>query len=345
MFEVNSKIWQEDIETIIKDEIINSFRNLSILITGATGLIGKELVFSFLCANRIKNLNIKIVALVRNTDKAKEIFKNIISNSNFEIIEQDIINPIKYSEKIDFIFHCANITSSNKMIKTPISVIDSTLMGTKNVLEFARKKSAKVIYLSSLEIYGRQFEQKEEIFEEDYGFFDSSNIRNCYPLSKKMAENMCFSYSYQYDLDVKIARLTQTFGAGVVLNDNRFFSQLAKAIINNEEFILKTDGSSYKNYCYLTDTIRALFYIAIKGNKAEVYNVANYDSAISIKDLVQKLINKYKKSSLKFEIGDNPYNQNVYLKLNTKKLESLGFSPQINLEDMFTRLIMYLKGE
>lgn len=345
--EVDNKIWQEDIEFLINDEIFDSYENSTFLITGATGFIGSWLVLALLCANRIKGLNNKVVAFVRNEEKAKKIFKNVINDSNFELVVQDVCEQIICKNKVDYIIHCANITTSKMMIENPMEVVNTTLIGTKNILDFAKDNNIKnILYLSSLEIYGAHKDKKEDIKEDDYGELDSKLVRNCYPISKKMAENICAIYSFKYDLNIKIARLTQTFGSGISLNDNRVFAQFAKSIIKNNEIILKTDGLSYKNYCYITDTISALLYIIQKGQKGEIYNVANYNSAITIKDLALKLIEKYKKSSLSFDIDEkSPYLNNVYLKLNSEKLENLGWNPKISLDEMFDKLIEYLKIE
>ena len=345
--EVDNKVWQEDLNLLAKDEIFKSFSNSSILITGATGLIGSELVFSILCANRLNNLNIKIYALVRNENKAKEIFKNVLDNPNFNLIIQDITSNIQIEEKIDYVIHCANITNSKIMVEKPAEVVDVTINGIKNVLEFAKKNDIKsVLYLSSIEIYGENVSNKIDIKEDDYGFLDFNNVRNCYPLSKKMAEKLCLFYSDDYGVDVKIARLTQTFGAGISKDENRIFAQIAKAIIKNEDIVLKTDGLSAKNYCYITDTISALLTILSKGQSREIYNVANYDSFISIKDLALKMIDKYQSSKLVFDVKDNAmYPKNSKLKLNSSKLEALGWCAKVGLDDMFERLINYLKEE
>ena len=315
--EVDNKVWQEDLNLLAKDEIFKSFSNSSILITGATGLIGSELVFSILCANRLNNLNIKIYALVRNENKAKEIFKNVLDNPNFNLIIQDITSNIQIEEKIDYVIHCANITNSKIMVEKPAEVVDVTINGIKNVLEFAKKNDIKsVLYLSSIEIYGENVSNKIDIKEDDYG------------------------------VDVKIARLTQTFGAGISKDENRIFAQIAKAIIKNEDIVLKTDGLSAKNYCYITDTISALLTILSKGQSREIYNVANYDSFISIKDLALKMIDKYQSSKLVFDVKDNAmYPKNSKLKLNSSKLEALGWCAKVGLDEMFERLINYLKEE
>ena len=221
--EANSKVQQEDIENLAKEKIFNELNNKTILITGASGLLGSELVLSLICANRLKNLNIKVVGLVRNLEKAKEKFKNILNNKNLTLISQDIKDEITTNEKPDYIIHLANITSSKLMVQKPIETSLTTIIGVKNILDFALLKDVKsFVYVSSLEIYGKI--NKDEIFEDDYGIIDSISPRSSYPLSKKCAENLCIAYSLEKNLNVKIARLTQTFGAGLDKEDNRIYA-------------------------------------------------------------------------------------------------------------------------
>ena len=342
MFEIDNLIQQEDLEIIAKTDIIEQFRDKTILVTGATGLIGSEAVLACLCANRLKNLNIKIVALARNEEKVKNSFKNVIENKNLEFLIQNVCSPIVYDKKVDFIIHTAGMTNSKNIIDNPIECIKTTLEGTKNVLEFAKANGASVCYLSSIEVYGKVL--KKDVAETDYGILDSTNLRNAYPISKKLAENLCIAFSKNYNVNTKIARLTQTFGAGIAKDENRVFAQFARNIINGEDIILHTDGKSSKNYCYITDAIIALFTMLIKGCSGEVYNVANYNSYISIKDLAKLLSNKYKTSKVKtVRINDNRYPATTKIKLNSKKLEKLGWRASIGIEEMFDRLIKSLK--
>ena len=325
-FEVDNKIWQEDIESIADSEIIDSFKDSVVLITGATGLIGK------------------VIALARNLDKANEIFKNVINNDNFEIIVQDILKPIAYNKKIDYIIHCANSTSSKEMLEKPVEMIEVIYLGTKNVLDFAKQNDIKsVLYLSSLEIYGL-LEKEGLINEEDFGYIDLNNPRNSYPEAKRMAENLCSSYANEFNLDIKIARLTQTFGAGISLDDNRVFAQFAKSAFEKKDIILHTKGETTRNYCYLTDAIIGLLTILVKGEKSKSYNLANKNTKISILDMA-KLVAKQNDINVCFKIDDinRGYNPKIIACLNPEKLENLGWNPKVELGEMFDRLIKYLK--
>lgn len=342
MKETNNHIRQKDLEELVQNKIFKFFDNQTIMVTGATGLIGSEIVLAFLCANRIKNFNTKVIGVVRNFEKAKQVFECVLDNPNLEIIVQDIAAPIEYKNHVDYIVHTASITSSKMMIEKPVECIFTTLDGTRNILEFSKQQNVKsVCYLSSLEVYGTK--TPKEVKENNYGILDSINIRNSYPISKKLAENLCASYHKEYGVNAVIARLTQTFGAGISKDENRVFAQFAKSIINKEDLILHTDGSSLKNYCYITDTVSGILTILIKGSFGEAYNIANYNTAVSIKDMAQILANKYH-VGVKF-VTDNKeygYAEKIEIKLNTEKLEQLGWRADIGLAEMFERLITSL---
>ena len=321
----------EDIENVIKIFDMSVFNNKSILITGATGLLGKLCVKSLLRTQ----YNIKVIALVRNLQKAQDIFGE---NSKLKIIVQDINSPIKIDDEIDYIIHTASITSSKAFFTTPVETITTCINGTQNVLELAKSKNVKsFVYLSSLEVYGVQ--AKEDITEEDYGFLDILSPRSSYSEGKRMAENLCISYGHEYNLPVKIARLAQTFGPGVAYEDSRVFAQFARSVINKSDIILNTTGETKRNYCYTADAVRAIFTILIKGLDNNAYNVANKNTYISIVDMAKMLENENTKVKFMIDGVNRGYNPEVKIKLNSDKLERLGWEPKVDLKEMYERMI------
>ena len=154
MLEVSNTVRQKDIEEIASASIVAKLCNKTIFITGATGLLGSEMVFALLAANRLFNYNIKVVGLVRNLAKAEKLFANVLNNTNFQIFVQDVTSDINYSEQVDYIVHTASVTSSKAFVEQPTQTILTAINGTKNILDFANEKKATIIYLSSLEAYG-----------------------------------------------------------------------------------------------------------------------------------------------------------------------------------------------
>lgn len=344
MFEVENRVRQNDLNELAQDDIFEGLNNSTVLVTGATGLIGSEIVLGILAANRIKNLDIRVVALVRNYKKAQEIFKNVLIRKELEILVQDINNEISYEEDVDYIIHCASNTSSKDFVEKPVETISTIYNGTNNILKLAKdKKVRSVLYLSSLEVYGN-FEKDSLVSEDEYGYLNILNPRSSYSQGKRLAETLCISYCKEFDIDIKIARLTQTFGAGISKDDNRVFAQFAKAAVKKENIILHTKGDTIRNYCYLTDAVSAILTILIKGKSSNSYNVANTDTCISIKNMAE-LVAKDNNISVEFQINDRDhgYNPTIKICLDSSKLYALGWQAKIGIEEMFFRLISYLK--
>lgn len=329
---MNNSIFEEDIKNIINYFDMSVFDGKTILVTGATGLIGKLCVKSLLNSG----YNTQVIALVRDEEKAKNIFGE---SKRLTYLVQDINQRINTTRRVDYIIHAASTTSSKDFVEKPVETIYTAINGSRNVLEFAKNKRLEgMVYLSSLEIYG--VNEKENIKEEDYGYIDILNPRSSYSESKKMVETMCISYGTEYGVPVKIARLAQTFGAGVSISDNRVFAQFAKAIINKENIILHTKGETKRNYCYTTDAVRGIFTILSKGENNNAYNVANENSYCSISEMAHLLENEYTKVEYKIDEVNRGYNPTVKIALNTEKLNALGWEAKVNLKEMFDRLIM-----
>lgn len=332
-----NNIMQKDIDEIINNFDMSIFKNKCVLITGATGLIGK------LCAFSLLKSDAKVIALIRDKQKGINIFGN---NSNIEFLVQDINYPINIEKRVDYIIHCASTTSSQDFVQKPVETIYTALNGTRNVLEYAKRRGKYLegmIYLSSLEVYG--ITEQENITEQNYGYIDILNTRSSYSESKRMAETMCISYGNEYKIPVKIARLAQTFGAGVSKDDTRVFAQFAKSIINKQNITLHTKGETKRNYCYTTDAVRAIFTILTKGENNQAYNIANKNTYISISDMAKSLENENTKVVYEIDNINRGFNPTVKINLNTDKLESLGWSAKINLEEMFERTVNYMQEE
>ena len=347
----DNRIMQEDIERASSTDIIgwDKLKGSTVLVTGATGLIGGQLVMTLLNANAEKGLGLKVIAAVRNREKAEKLFKYADKDA-IEYLVQDVTAPYSYEGGIDYIIHGASITSSKAFVETPVETIFTALDGTKNLLELARDKQVKgMVYLSSLEVYGVVDMSLESVDEKTFGTIDPMSVRSSYSEGKRMVETLCSSYAHEYGVPVKVARLCQSMGAGVGYNDGRVFAQFARAIIEGTDIVLMTDGSTERNYCYISDAVTGILTVLLKGETAEAYNVANKDTLISIRDMAQMLIDNYPESGTKlvFNIAEDPtklgYNPKVKMNLATAKAEALGWKAQVGLSEMFDRLIESMK--
>ena len=225
MMLMDSAIFREDVEKAIEDNNIPwvQLENTDILITGATGLIGSTLASVFINANFKYNLKCKLHLLVRNVEKAKKIFGEDIQNT-VDLIEGSVEKPDVDLENIDYIIHTASQTASKAFIEYPVETMTTNILGTRNLLELAKKKKVKAfVYLSTMEVYGCP-EDDRKINEEYECRIKPAEIRSSYPLSKLACENLCCDYYAEYGVPTVIIRLTQTFGPGVQYHDGRVFA-------------------------------------------------------------------------------------------------------------------------
>lgn len=337
-----NQILREDINNFVFSFELSEFLNGSkILVTGATGLIGSTLVRCLLALNK----GIQITCPIRNLKKAKAIYGDDVQSIRF--IECDLVaylNSLTEKDDFKYIVHCASPTVGRYMTEHPVETYMLAIDSTRAILEYARKKQTDIVYVSSLEYYGQNFDDTL-ITEDMQGYVNNTDPRSSYPLGKRAAEYLCAAYAKQFDVNAKVARLTQTFGAGVSVDDNRVFAQFARSVIEGTNIVMHTKGESAKPYCYTTDCVSAILYILIRGEKGEAYNVANEETYISIKDMADFLCAHFN-PQLKVVVEEHPemgYAPVTKLNLSTEKLKSLGWSPRYGLYDMFDRLIKSFK--
>lgn len=327
------------IELVNEFQMKDELRNKKILITGGTGLIG-SLTVKFLCLlNSYHSLGIKVYATARNLDKAL----TIVNNNEIEWLISSLSDELEINS-VDYIIHTACPTQSAFLASHPVEVINETVIGARNIFELAKKNNARVVYLSSMEIYGQIFEHKK-ITENDYGYINHLHPRSCYPESKRLIESLAASYAFEYGSNIMIARLTQTLGAGGAKDDNRVFAQFARSAINNRKIVLHTEGKSSKSYLYTTDAINALFYILLKGEKGKAYNIANENSYISIFDLACFIKENFNSEiEVEKEVDTSKgYAPDTLADLDVTELKRLGWVAKVDLKEMFYRLINYFK--
>ena len=336
----------EDLETVSKESLpYKELDNKTILITGATGLIGLSLVRTLCYIREKNNYNIQILALVRNKEKAETIYRPLLNTGFIRLIVSDITVPFSINENIDYLFHCASVTDSRIMITKPVEVIETSVIGTSNILRLAVKHNiTAAVYLSSMEMYGTFKNRTEPVKENETGYIDPLAVRSNYPESKRICENMCIAYYSEYDVPIRIARLAQTFGAGILPGENRVFAQFARCVIDHEDIVLHTKGLSEGNYCYLSDAISGLLTIALCGKNGEAYNVCNEQTHTTIGKMAAMVVERFGegKSKVVFDIPETNsfgYAPDIQLKLDSSKLKQLGWVPRKDLYEAYRRLI------
>lgn len=341
------EIVQKDMELIRKSALtFEMFKNKSILITGASGMLATYLVYFFQYLNKSENYGIHITALVRNEEKAWKKFGQFKEDSNFELLVQDVCAPILYKGKtLDYIIHAAGNASPKFILSDPVGIISANTEGTKNVMELAVKYHSKVLYTSTREVYGKMDQSVTCIKENNFGVLDPVDRRSCYPESKRTAESILTAYYYQFGVESVIARIAHSFGPGMAIdNDGRVMADFISDVVNGRNIVLKSTGDAVRAFCYITDAISALLTILLQGNSGEAYNVANETEPVPIREAAQLLVSVFPEKKLKvvFDIPEEMsqgYSKMGRVRLSTEKLEKLGWTPQMSLIEGMKRTV------
>ena len=322
-------VLQQDMENICSADFIdwNRLNGKTILITGATGLIGFTIVNALLYANKKRALNLTVLALVRSESRAKERFADHISDQSLKFVVGSVEALPEIDQTVDFIIHGASQTASKMMVEQPVETILTSVIGTKNLLDLAKEKKAEgMVYLSSMEMYGHP-ERGHKVTEDEAGALSPLNVRNSYPISKQQCEALCCAYASEYDVPVMIARLTQTFGAEVNNNDTRVFAYFQKCVAEKKDIVLKTKGETERSYLHTADAATAIFTVMLNGKSGDAYNMADESTYCSIAEMAQRIAESGG-VKVRFELQDaavTGYPDAVYMDLDTSKLKALGW--------------------
>lgn len=338
-------------EVIKKQEkfLGEKYRNKTVMIAGATGLIGSRIAYYIMNLNKIYGTNIKLYLLYRDFEKCKQVYPQYSNSENTKFISFNDAKELNC--KIDYIFHSAGISGGTKMhLKDPMEVFNTSYNTTKCLLDIAvENKCEGFMFVSTYEVYGNI--NSEELIKEDCSCnLDTMVLRNIYAECKRMCESMCTAYSSKYGIKVYCGRLTSTFGNGVNYNDPRFFAEFARCIIEHRDIVLKSTGMTVRSYMDSDDAATAFMYIACAGENNNVYNVTNMLNKISIKDMAEKMLKlSMSNNKLRFDIGEDVEKLGFRVEsctlMDASKLYSLGWEPVYSLDETLFKLIESMKSD
>lgn len=303
----------------------------TILITGCCGFIGSNM------CNFLLKKNYKIIGIDNLITGRKKNIENFHSNKNFKFIEQDICEPIELKSSIEKIFHLASPASPKDYLKYPIKTLKTGSLGTENILKLGLRHSAVVLVASTSEVYGDPLQHPQK--ETYYGNVNTVGPRGVYDEAKRYLEALTIAYFKKHNLDVRIARIFNTYGPNMKKDDGRAIPNFINQLMKNDDITIYGNGSQTRSFCYIDDTLNGLYKL-INSNYNYPVNIGN-DNECSINDLVIILKNIIKSSS-----------KTKYLKLpeNDPKIrkpdinlasEILDWNPKVNLEDGLKETISY----
>jgi UDP-glucuronate decarboxylase len=321
------------------------FSGKRLLVTGAAGFLPAYVVETLLA---LKPRPAEVVGLVRNLEKARQRFASHGDHPALSLAQVDLTKPLAMGGRFDFIIHAASQASPRYYFSDPIGTLEPNVIGTYNLLERAAADGCEgFLFFSSSEVYGQT--KPEPLAEGDYGYLDPAAVRSCYAESKRMGETLCVCATHQRKVPTSIARLFHTYGPGLAPDDGRVFSDFIADIVAGRDFIIKSDGSARRAFCYVSDAIAGIFTAMLKGNSGQPYNVGNDRAEVSIKELAETLIAAFPERKLSVIIDPAKMGQN-YAKSAVSRnapdvgaLRGLGWSPRIDIATGFRRTVAALE--
>lgn len=336
----------EDLQRITLQSISwEKLCNKTILISGANGMIASYLVYTLLFLNDMKQLNLRVIGLVRNETKSKKHFSSILLRKDFRLLIQDVTSPVGGENQVDYIIHAASQTSPAAFMNDPVGTIQANILGTINLLDYAKKNDAEFLYLSTREIYGSPVTKMDYVTERDYGVVNPILVRSCYPESKRMSENIIASYREQYGIHAKIVRIAHTYGPGMSVGDGRVLGDFINNFLHHENILLKSKGEVVLALTYISDIVAGIFQTLLDFPDW-IYNISKDDEPISVLGLAKYICSLDKMGKMRITIElpkdqkrETGYLQNRVALLDSTKAKKDGWKDTISYKDGIPRLI------
>ncbi len=291
------------------------------LVTGGAGFVGSHLV------DRLMKSGEKVVCLDNFFTGSKENIEHWIGNPSFELIHHDVTEPIKLD--VDRIWHLACPASPIHYQFNPIKTAKTSFLGTYNMLGLARRVGARILFASTSEVYGNpEIHPQTEKYN---GNVNPIGIRSCYDEGKRVAESLCYDYMRMHDIEIRIARIFNTYGPRMLLNDGRLISNLLVQSIYGKDLTIYGNGNQTRSFCYVDDLIDGLI-LFMNSSSIGPMNLGNPEelSILEITNLIRNT--SIEKVNLQFlkELEDDPLRRKPSIRLARKEL---NWEPKIMFKE------------
>lgn len=341
MAEINKKhpLYKEDISNILSLEGIEELKGKTLLITGATGMMGVMLIDVLMELGEAK-----VIAVGRSKEKAKSRLGEYFDSTHFTFLEHDVCEPFPEHIRPDYIIPMASNTHPLAYSQYPIETMMINLKGAEHALNLACKTGATVVYTSTNEVYGNAIND-EDFTEDCNGALNLNNARACYNESKRSAEAMCQSYIAERGVKVKIARLCRIFGPTMLMSDSKASSQFIKKAIDKEDIVLKSKGNQFFSYTYVADAVMGLLTVLLRGENGVAYNVSSEKTNVRLKDFAQ-MCAEYNDKNVVFDLPSQTEAKGFSIAtraiLSNERIKNIGFIGKYEMKDAIVRTIKML---
>lgn len=344
---MNDFYLERDIKEIV-DNLGNMAKLLNgknILITGGCGFIGRYLAAVFSTLNETVLSKPCLLLILDNyiTSANSKFCLNTIGSK--EIIEHNVIKPFETKEKLDYIIHAAGIASPYYYREYPLETLDVAVTGTRNMLELAKAKKARLLFFSSSEIYGDPEPSHVPIQESYRGNVSCLGARACYDEGKRVGETLCQIYHERFGVETVTVRPFNVYGPGMTETDYRVMPNFASRIKGGQPLFIYGNGSQTRTFCYVTDAMTGFILALVYGVTGQPYNIGNPKPEVSMLELVKRL-EKASKKELQYNLIEYPdsYPADEPMRRcpNIKKARvQLKFNPKVDLDEGLRRFLSW----
>ena len=352
-------LYQEDLAAILAVKDIEQLHGKRFLITGATGLIGVQLIDALMQLD-----DVSVIAVGRSREKAADRLGEYFDNPRFTFLEHDVTQPfdLEEMEKVFslhsalpikgerggglYIIPLASNTHPLAYSQYPVETVMINVKGAEHALELARQTGATVLYPSTVEVYGNA--QGDDVFTEDYtGTLNLRNARACYPESKRVCEALCQSYLAEKGVKVKIVRLSRVFGPTMLPSDTKASSQFIQKAVAGEDIVLKSKGEQFFSYTYVADAVAAMLHVLLHGEEGVPYNISNEACDVHLCEFAA-ICADYNGRKVVFDLPSETESKGFSIAtkaiLDNSRLKDIGFTPRYTIRDAILRTIGILKS-
>lgn len=308
---------------------------MRVLVTGGSGFIGSHLT------ERLLGLGHQVLVLDNFYTSDKKNIQHLAKNPNLEVIRHDVINP--YIAEVDAIYHLACPASPVHYQRFPVQTIKTSVLGSINMLDLALRLQIPILLSSTSEVYGDpEISPQVETY---WGNVNPIGIRACYDEGKRASETLFFDYHRQYGVDVKIARIFNTYGPNMSPNDGRVVSNFIVQALKSEDITIYGDGSQTRSFCFVNDLVDGLIKLMETGTSIQgPINLGN-PVEYTVKELAEIII-EMTMSKSKIVYRDLPSDDPKQRKPDISKAkELLTWVPQIELKTGLQLTIDYFKNQ
>lgn len=346
------RTYREELQTLLSQNMAwEKLSGKTILLSGATGMIGKCIVDLLMECNRqvLQNDPVSVIALSRNEESAIRRLGEYWNEAMFRYIACDVNQSIPECGQADYIIHAASNTHPLQYSGDPIGTITANVIGTKNLLDYAVSHQTKrFCFVSSVEIYGENRGDVERFTEDYLGYLDCNTLRAGYPESKRAGEAMCNAYAQAYGLGYVIPRVSRVYGPTMLPSDSKAIAQFIKKAAAGEDIVLKSAGTQCYSYAYAPDAAMGILMVLMKGENAEAYNVSDTGSEVTLREIAEWLAAD-QGVKVVFDMPDvveqAGYSTATKALLDTGKIEALGWHAQTHMREGLRKTVWELSDE